>query len=327
MESMNKELTIKALGKVGVLMGGISAEREVSLNSGKGVLAALQRKGVDAHAFDTGRRSLADLAKEGFDRVFIALHGRYGEDGTIQGALEQMHIPYTGPGVMASAIAMNKAMTKRIWLAQGLSTPKFVMLTPESKREQVTGELGLPLMVKAAHEGSSLGLTKVMQDDQLQRAYALAGKFDADVIAEEFIEGKELTCAILDFDGEPKALPVIRIVAPGANYDYRTKYFGTETKYLCPAGLPPEQELAIRALATESYRALGCRGWARVDIMLRESDNKAFLLEINTSPGMTDHSLVPMAARAAGLEYDDLCVQILRSAALDMQPSQDWKPD
>ena len=318
---------VKRLGKVGVLMGGKSAERQVSLMSGNGVLQALCRKGVDAHGFDTGTRSLAELANEGFDRVFIALHGRYGEDGTMQGVLEQMHIPYTGPGVMASAIAMNKAMTKRIWMAQGLPTPKFAMLTPESQREAILQDIGLPLMVKAAHEGSSLGLSKVTQAEQFQKAYAQASKFDSDVIAEEFISGKELTCAVLDFDGEPRALPVIRIVAPGANYDYQTKYFGKETEYLCPSGLPPEQELEIRALAVKSYQALGCRGWARVDVMLRETDNKPFLLEINTSPGMTDHSLVPMAARAAGIGYEDLCLQILQAATLDMKPSKDWKPD
>lgn len=318
---------VKRLGKVGVLMGGKSAEREVSIRSGSGVLAALRSKGVDAHGFDTGQQSLSDLAAAGFDRVFIALHGRFGEDGTMQGALEQMQIPYTGPGVMASAIAMDKAMTKRIWMAQGLPTPKFEMLTAESNREKIFTELGLPLIVKAAHEGSSLGMTKIVQPDQLRRAYAQASKFDPDVMAEQFIDGKELTCAILETQGEPYALPLIRIVAPGANYDYQTKYFGKETQYLCPAGLPPEQELQIRSIALESYRAIGCRGWARVDVMLREKDNQPFLLEINTSPGMTDHSLVPMAARAAGMSYEDLCLQILRTARLDTTPSSDWKPD
>ena len=318
---------VKKLGKVGVLMGGESAEREVSLNSGKGVLQALLSKGVDAHPFDTGKRSLADLANEKFDRVFIALHGRYGEDGTIQGALEQMHIPYTGSGVMASAIAMDKAMTKRLWATAGLPTPKFMMLSPETSRERILGEVGLPLIVKAAHEGSSLGLTKVFQVEQLQKAYQLASRFDSDVMAEEFIEGKELTCAILDMGGEPKALPLIRIVAPDANYDYRTKYFGQQTEYLCPAGLSPEKELEIRNIAVNSYRAIGCRGWARVDVMLRNADEQPFLLEINTSPGMTGRSLVPMAAKAAGFSYEDLCLHILRGAELDMRPSDNWKPD
>jgi D-alanine-D-alanine ligase len=318
---------VRKLGKVGVLMGGSSAERDISLMSGNGVLEALRSKGVDAHAFDPGRQSLSDLAKENFDRVFIALHGRYGEDGTIQGALEQLHIPYTGSGVMASSIAMDKAMTKRIWTACGLPTPKFEMLTQESRRDAIASALGLPFIVKPSHEGSTLGLTKVVQLDQLQKAYLLAGKFDSDVMAEEFINGMELTCAILDVDGEPRALPVIRIIAPGANYDYQTKYYGKDTEYLCPAGLPHEQELAMRTLALESYRALGCRGWARVDVMLRGSDEKPFLLEINTSPGMTGHSLVPMAAKAAGISYEDLCLQILRTATLDQKPSSDWKPD
>jgi len=318
---------VKKLGKVGVLMGGSSAEREVSLMSGGGVLEALLNKGVDAHAFDPAKRSLAELQKESFDRVFIALHGRYGEDGTMQGALEQLHIPYTGPGVMASAIAMDKAMTKCIWTAQGLSTPKFEMLTLESNRQAIADELGLPLIVKPAHEGSTLGLTKVAQAEQLTKAFVQASKFDSDVMAEEFINGMELTCAILEMDGEPKALPVIRIIAPGANYDYQTKYYGKDTEYLCPAGLPHEQELEIRALAVASYRALGCRGWARVDVMVRATDNKPFLLEINTSPGMTGHSLVPMAAKAAGIEYEDLCLKILESARLDLKPSIDWKPD
>lgn len=317
----------KQLGKVGVLMGGRSAEREVSLMSGTGVLEALRSKGVNAHAFDPGKKNLAALANEDFDRVFIALHGRYGEDGTIQGALEQLNIPYTGSGVMASAIGMDKAMTKRIWTAVGLPTPKFEMLTAESRREAVAAAVGLPLIVKPAHEGSTLGLTKIVQMEHLQRAYLLANKFDSDVMAEEFINGMELTCAILEVDGEPKALPVVRIIAPGANYDYQTKYYGKDTEYLCPAGLPHEQELAMRALALESYRALGCRGWARVDVMVRASDNKPFLLEINTSPGMTGHSLVPMAAKAAGISYEDLCLQILRAARLDLKPTNDWKPD
>jgi D-alanine-D-alanine ligase len=318
---------VKRLGKVGVLMGGKSAEREVSLRSGNGVLAALQRKGVDAHGFDTGRHSLAELAAAKFDRVFIALHGRYGEDGSMQGALEQLQIPYTGSGVMASAIAMDKAMTKRLWMAQGLPTPAYHMLTPESHRDDVFSNLGLPMIIKAAHEGSSLGMMKIVQPDQLQRAYVQASRFDQDVMAEQFIEGPELTCAILEVRGEPQALPLIRIVAPGANYDYQTKYFGKETQYLCPAGLSSDQELQIRQLALASHRAIGCRGWSRVDVMLRASDNQPFLLEINTSPGMTDHSLVPMAAYAADISYDDLCLEILQSARLDMTPSNDWRPN
>lgn len=317
----------RKLGKVGVLMGGSSAEREVSLMSGEGVLQALRSKGVDAHPFDTGKRSIAELANEGFDRVFIALHGRYGEDGTIQGALELLRIPYTGPGVMASAIAMDKAMTKRIWAAAGLPTAKFEMLSEETKREVVCESLGLPLIVKAAHEGSSLGLSKVHRPEDLLKAYAVASRFDRDIMAESFIDGMELTCAVLETDGEAKALPLVQIVAPQANYDYRNKYFSDDVKYLCPSELSPEQELALRSLALSSYRAIGCRGWARVDIMLRKTDGKPFLLEINTSPGMTGHSLVPMAARAAGISYEDLCLQLVQSARLDWSPSKDWKPE
>ncbi len=304
-------------GKVGVLFGGRSAEREISLMSGQGVLQALQSKGIDAHAFDPAQRDLAQLAAEKFDRVFIALHGRYGEDGSLQGALEQLGLPYTGPGVLASSVAMDKAMTKRIWLAEGLSTPRFYLLNAQSNWQVVADSLGLPLIVKPVHEGSTLGLTKVTSVDQLPAAFALAAKFDKAVIAEEFIAGMELTCAILGDSDQAKALPVIRIIAPNANYDYQNKYFSDETQYLCPCGLPAEQEKEIQALALASYRALGCRGWSRVDVMVRATDNRPFLLEINTSPGMTSHSLVPMAAKEAGLSYEDLCVGILRSAALD----------
>lgn len=311
-------------GKVGVLFGGRSAEREVSLMSGAGVLQALQSKGIDAHAFDPAKRSLAELAAEKFDRVFIALHGRYGEDGTLQGALEQLGIPYTGPGVLASSIAMDKAMTKRIWVASGLATPKFEMLTAQSNWNAVVAALGLPLIVKPAHEGSTLGLTKVTQPEQLPAAFALAAKYDSAVMAEEFISGMELTCPIMGYGEQAKALPVIRIIAPDANYDYQNKYFSNDTQYLCPCGLPAEQERAIQELALASYRALGCRGWSRADVMVRASDNQPFLLEMNTSPGMTGHSLVPMSAKVAGRGYEDLCVEILRSAALDLAPSDDW---
>jgi D-alanine-D-alanine ligase len=324
---MSEKNMVNRLGKVGVLFGGRSAEREISLMSGKGVLAALLSKGVDAHPFDPAERSLAELEAEKFDRVFIALHGRYGEDGTLQGALEQLGIPYTGPGVMASAIAMDKAMTKRIWTASGLPTPKFVLLTPQSNWKDVADTLGLPLIVKPTHEGSTLGLTKVTGAEQLPAAHALAGRFDQVSMAEEFIEGIELTCAILDRNGESVALPLIRIIAPGANYDFHNKYYSDETKYLCPCGLEPELEARIQALALDSYRALGCRGWSRVDVMLRASDNQPFLLEINTSPGMTGHSLVPMAAKTAGLDYEDLCVEILEAAALDQPPATDMKKD
>jgi D-alanine-D-alanine ligase len=324
---MNAKNMAKEFGKVGVLFGGRSAEREVSLMSGSGVLKALLSKDIDAHAFDPAERTLSELAAEKFDRVFIALHGRYGEDGTLQGALEQLGIPYTGPGVLASSIAMDKAMTKRIWLASGLPTPKFEMLTAQSNWKNVTDMLGLPLIVKPVHEGSTLGLTKVTKADQLPAAYALAAKFDRAVMAEEFIAGMELTCPILGSGDTAGALPVIRIIAPDANYDYQNKYFSNDTQYLCPCGLPPEQERAIQELVVASYRALGCRGWSRADVMVRASDNRPFLLEINTSPGMTGHSLVPMSAKVAGFSYEDLCVQILKSAALDLTPSKDWIPN
>ncbi len=313
-------------GKVGVLFGGRSAEREISLMSGSGVLKALQSQGIDAHPFDPAQRSLGELAAEKFDRVFIALHGRYGEDGTLQGALEQLGIPYTGPGVLASSIAMDKAMTKRIWLHEGLSTPKFEMLSADSDWAAVVAKLGLPLIVKPAHEGSTLGLTKVTEAAQLPEAYALAAKFDKAVMAEAFISGMELTCPVLGAGDTARALPVVRIVAPDANYDYQNKYFSDDTRYLCPSGLPPEQEKQIQALVLKSYKTLGCRGWARADVMVRESDNQPFLLEINTSPGMTGHSLVPMSAAVAGLPYEALCVEILRMAALDLKVSPDWKP-
>lgn len=313
-------------GKVGVLFGGRSAEREISLMSGSGVLKALQSQGIDAHPFDPAQRSLAELAAEKFDRVFIALHGRYGEDGTLQGALEQLGIPYTGPGVLASSIAMDKAMTKRIWLHEGLSTPKFEMLSADTDWAAVVAKLGLPLIVKPAHEGSTLGLTKVTEAAQLPGAYALAAKYDKAVMAEAFISGMELTCPVLGAGDTARALPVVRIVAPDANYDYQNKYFSDDTRYLCPSGLPPEQEKQIQELVLKSFTSLGCRGWARADVMVRESDNQPFLLEINTSPGMTGHSLVPMSAAVAGLPYEALCVEILRMAALDLKVSPDWKP-
>ena len=312
-------------GKVGVLFGGRSAERDISLMSGTGVLKALQDQAIDAHAFDPAERSLAELAAEKFDRVFIALHGRYGEDGTLQGALEQLGIPYTGPGVLASAIAMDKAMTKRVWLHSGLSTPDFVMLNTDSDWKAIANRLGLPLIVKPAHEGSTLGLTKVKTAEELPAAYALAAKFDKAVMAEQFISGMELTCPVMGYADTARALPVVRIVAPDANYDYQNKYFSDETEYLCPSGLPLEQEKQIQELVLQSYRTLGCRGWARADVMVRESDNQPYLLEINTSPGMTSHSLVPMSAAAAGMPYEKLCVEILRMAALDLQESKAWK--
>jgi len=299
-------------GKVAVLMGGPSAEREISLISGKAVLGALQGKGIDAHAFDPAERELFDLKREGFRRVFIALHGRFGEDGTVQGALEVMRIPYTGSGVMASALAMDKWRTKLVWDASGIPTPRFAMVREDSDWEKVLQLLGLPLIVKPAREGSTLGITKVRVPTDLVPAYRFAAKFDELVLAEEFVAGQELTASIL---GEV-ALPLIRIEAPGGNYDYQNKYFTDDTKYYCPAGVRADLEDEIRAVALKSFRVLGCRGWGRADVMLRPDGTYSFL-ELNTSPGMTGHSLVPMAAKAAGMSYADLCVRILEGARLD----------
>lgn len=314
---MNNDMKMKTFGKTGVLYGGKSGEREVSLVSGKAVYDALKNKGIDAHLFDTGMRSVADLEKEKFDRVFIALHGIYGEDGCMQGLLEELQIPYTGSGVMASAIAMDKIMTKRLWLAEGLPTPRYIELKADTDFNEVVEKLGLPLIVKPVREGSTLGLTKVRQADQMKAAYELAATHDQSVLAEEFIEGIELTCAVMDRNGKPEALPMIRINAPDANYDYHNKYFSDETKYLCPCGLDTDLEKKMQEYVVQSYKSLGCRGWGRVDVMLRSSDNKPFLLELNSSPGMTGHSLVPMAAKQAGLEYEDLCVALLATATLD----------
>ncbi len=323
---MTVKNTIKGLGKVGVLFGGRSAEREVSVMTGTGVLAALKSRGVDAHGFDPGVNTLAELAAQKFDRVFIALHGRYGEDGSLQGALEQLGIPYTGSGVLASALAMDKEMTKRIWLASDIPTPRFMMLNQNSDWSAVASYLTLPLIVKPAHEGSTMGLTKVTDQGQLPAAYELASRYDNAVIAEQFIDGIEVTCAILGKEQDARALPLIRIVAPDANYDYQNKYFTDDTQYFCPSGLPAEQEKAIQDMVTASYRALGCRGWGRADVMIRASDNQAFLLEMNTSPGMTGHSLVPMAAKQAGMSYADLCLEILYMAELELHASDEWKP-
>ncbi len=311
----------KHSAKVAVLTGGHSAEREVSLLSGKGVLEALQSLGVNAHAFDPAEQPLLNLRDQHFSHVFIALHGRHGEDGTVQGALELMGIPYTGSGVMASAIAMDKHMTKRIWVAEGLSTPASVWLTPSQQTAQaladIPAQLGLPLIVKPPHEGSSIGVSKVTQADQLPAAVKLATGYDPDLLCEAFIQGEEVTCPVLGEGDNAKALPVVRIAAPDGAYDYQNKYFTDEVKYHCPSGLPAAEEQAIQAMSVAAYRALGCRGWGRADVMIRATDRKAFLLEMNTSPGMTGHSLVPMSAKAAGMSYADLCLHILSTARLD----------
>ena len=310
-------------GKVAVLMGGKSAEREISLMSGQGVLQALRAQGVDAHAFDPAERDLAELKKDGFARCFIALHGRFGEDGTVQGALELLGIPYTGSGVMASSMAIDKVMTKRVLLSENLPTPRYVLLCrgafSASDVEAVVDTLGLPLIVKPAREGSSLGLTKVTERAEMAAAVALAEQMDADILCEEFIAGDEVTCPVLGTGEQARALPVIRIVAPQGNYDYQNKYFTDTTQYLVPCGLPAGEEAAIQQLVLQAFRTLNCRGWARADVMIDQRTRKPCLLEINTSPGMTSHSLVPMSARAAGISYEELCLEVLKTARLDHQ--------
>ncbi|AIJ48994.1 D-alanine--D-alanine ligase [Comamonas testosteroni] len=322
MSMFGTNIDVKALGKVAVLMGGRSSEREVSLMSGTGVLAALQSKGVDAHKFDPAEQGLDQLKAQGFDRCFIALHGRYGEDGTVQGALELLDIPYTGSGVMASSIAMDKIMTKRIWRFEGLPTPDWRMVDSAEATRAALQALGAPMIVKPARDGSSIGLTKVMDADECARAYELAAQYDAEVLCEQFIAGDETTCPVLGTGAKAAALPVIRIVAPEGNYDYQNKYFTDTTQYHCPSGLPAAEEAEIQRIVEKAFRTLGCRGWARADIMIRASDRKPFLLEINTSPGMTGHSLVPMAARASGVSYENLCLGILAMSTLDGEAEQ-----
>ena len=313
------KLDTKSLGLVGVLLGGRSGEREISLMSGNGVLEALLSKGVDAHAFDPGLRCPTELAKEKFDRVFISLHGRYGEDGTIQGLLELLNLPYTGSGVLASALSIDKIATKQIWLSNGLSTPEFEELTAASNWNAVVKKLGLPLIVKPAHEGSSLGLTKVKSVDELPAAYQLAASLDKKVIAETCIVGDELTCPLVGQGETAEALPVIKIIPPQANYDFHHKYFSNETQYLCPTGLAPEVNEHVQELALAAYKALGCRTWGRADVMLDQKTGKPYLLEMNTSPGMTSHSLVPMAAKAAGIEYADLVLWLLKQTLQEQE--------
>lgn len=292
-------------GKVAVLFGGRSGEREVSLKSGSAVLAALQRQGVDAHAFDPATQELSAL--KGYDRAFIALHGRFGEDGTIQGALELMEIPYTGSGVMASALGMDKWRTKLLWTAAGVVTPDFVLMDESTTTEEVVATLGLPVFVKPANEGSSIGVSKVKQAAELAAAYTLAKASDPLVIAEQFVGGGEYTVGILG----DTALPVIRIVPKNEYYDYEAKYLRDDTEYRCPSGLSAAQEQQIQAEALQAFRVLGCSGWGRVDFLMDEA-GKHYFLEVNTSPGMTDHSLVPMAAKAAGLDFDALVINILQ---------------
>jgi D-alanine-D-alanine ligase len=302
-------MTAYNFGKVAVLMGGWAAEREVSLNSGTAVLHALLAKGVDAHAIDADRNVLTTLKEGGFDRVFNIMHGRGGEDGEIQGALELLQIPYTGCGVMASAISMNKLMTKRIWSGANLPTPAYEVLTAETDFVQVIEKLGLPLMVKPANEGSSIGMTKVEQADALEVAYERAVAYDDLVLAEQWINGDEYTISLL---GE-EALPVIRLEAQNDFYDYEAKYTSDETKYYCPCGLTKNEEITLQALAQIAFKAVDASGWGRVDVM-RDDEGTFWLIEVNTVPGMTDHSLVPMAAKAVGIDFDDLVLRVLKTS-------------
>jgi D-alanine-D-alanine ligase len=300
---------MKNFGKVAVLFGGKSGEREVSLKSGSAVLAALLRQGVDAHAFDPASQELSELKQ--YDRAFISLHGRYGEDGTIQGALELMGIPYTGSGVMASSLGMDKWRTKLLWRALNIVTPEFEMVDAQTDFAAIENKLGLPLFVKPANEGSSIGISKVKQAGGLQAAYLLAAKADPLVIAEKFVGGGEYTVGILeDANGGFAPLPIVRIVPKNEFYDYDAKYLRDDTEYLCPCGLSAEKEAQIQAEALQAFRAIGCRGWGRVDFLM-DTDGNHYFLEVNTSPGMTDHSLVPMAAKAAGISFDALVIRIL----------------
>jgi D-alanine-D-alanine ligase len=297
------------MGKVAVLFGGRSAEREVSLKSGAAVLAALLRSGVDAHAFDPATRSLQELVDEKFDRAFIALHGRFGEDGTVQGALELLGIPYTGSGVLASALGMDKWRTKLVWQSAGLPVPDFELLDANSDSEAIVQKLGLPIFVKPANEGSSVGISKVKTVNDLKPAYLEAAKHDKLVLAESYVGGGEYTVAILG----DQVLPVIKIEPANEFYDYEAKYLRDDTRYQCPSGLPAEKEAEMQRLAKQAFTLIGAQGWGRVDFLMSEA-GRPYLLEVNTSPGMTDHSLVPMAARQAGISFEQLVLRVLELA-------------
>jgi D-alanine-D-alanine ligase len=297
---------VSRFGKVGVLLGGKSAEREISLMSGNAVLKALRESGIDAHPFDTGERSLHELEAQAFDRVFVVLHGRFGEDGCIQGMLEMMEIPYTGSGVMASAIGMDKWRTKLLWEAAGIPVARHVLLDEASDFERVARDLGLPLFVKPSNEGSSIGITKVKHADELPVAYAEAARYDSIVLAERFIDGMEVQFTVLG----DQVLPSIRVEPATEFYDYQAKYFRDDTRYHCP-GLDVDDERRLHDLVLRAFDVLGCKGWARLDLMLDRSSGKPYFLEVNTVPGMTSHSLVPMAARAMGMSFEALCVKIL----------------
>tara|TARA_A100000164_G_C21785529_1_gene713198 strand:- start:98 stop:1063 length:966 start_codon:yes stop_codon:yes gene_type:complete len=313
---MNSE-NFNIYGKVAVLSGGDSPEREISLMSGRGIFNALKKLGLNVHFFDPAVKSLAEFILEKFNRVFIALHGTNGEDGTIQGILEYLKIPYTGPGVLASSLAIDKVMTKKIWNYHGIATPKFYEIDENLDLNLIRNNLSFPLIVKPVYGGSTLGITKVTSSDKLYSAYELALKYGKKVMVEEYIEGIELTCPILGSSKNIHALPIVQIKAPNSNYNYHNKYFSDKTEYLCPTGLSFKIEEEIKKIVLESYTVLNCRGWSRVDLILRKTDNKPFLLEINTSPGMTLHSLVPISAQSVGMSYESLCFEILKMASLD----------
>ncbi len=298
----------QGFGKVALLLGGQAAEREVSLKGGQAVLAALERRGVAVEAIDPDETLGERLRAGGFDRVFIMLHGRGGEDGQIQGLLETLGLPYTGSGVLGSALGMDKYRCKLVWAGCGLPTPEFVLLQHEADLVQAES-LGFPLMIKPVHEGSSIGMSRVETPESLAPAWRLARAYDSLVLAERWIQGIELTCAILG----QETLPLIRLETPHAFYDYEAKYHATTTRYHCPSGLPEDQEASLRALAWQAFTAIGASGWGRVDLILDGSD-QPYLLEVNTVPGMTDHSLVPMAARAAGIDFDELVWRILATS-------------
>jgi D-alanine-D-alanine ligase len=313
---------MKDFGRVGVLMGGRSSEREISLMSGRAVLEALRSKAIDAHPFDPYLQSVTELERSGFEHAFIALHGRFGEDGTIQGVLETLRIPYTGSGVQASAVAIDKLVTKRLWVWAGIPTPAWCELEADSDFDAIVRNLGGPVIVKPRTEGSTIGITKVTSNagGELERAYTEARRYDARVFAEELVAGRELTCAILGAGAGAEALPLIEIRAPAGNYDYQNKYFKDDTQYLCPAPVDPTLAREIQRVCLQAYTVVGARGWGRVDVMLKPQagGEQPLLLELNTSPGMTGHSLVPMAARARGLDFADLVVRILSEATLEV---------
>lgn len=308
----------EAFGKVAVLMGGWSSEREVSLKSGNAVLSALQQRGVDAHGLDAQRETILQVLEgERFERAFIVMHGPGGEDGVIQGALEILGLPYTGSGVMASALAMDKLRSKQLLEGANLPTPHYMVLDENTDLNYVVAELGLPIMVKPALEGSSIGMSKVEDENQIDAAYQLASQFPGAVFAEQWIIGKEYTVAILG----DEALPVIRLETPHKFYDYDAKYIANDTQYHCPCGLAPEQEAQLQRLALSAFHAIGAEGWGRIDILC-DQNSRPYIIELNTVPGMTDHSLVPMAARVRGIEFDDLVYRILAQTLVAQDQSQ-----